>query len=282
MNIFELDGVKDLPEEENLMIVDCLNLSFRYKHRGQTEFSGDYLRTIKSLARSYGAKQVVLTADKGKSAYRLDIRPEYKSGRKEKYKDQSEEEKQKVKEFFDGYERALELTAEKYPLLRLKGVEADDLAAYIVKHYKHKYKNVWLISSDKDWDLLLDDNVHRFSFVTRKEYKTDTFYEDHGCDTPEQYVCCKALMGDDGDTIAGIPSVGAKRAYNLTTQYGSAMDLVDAIPLEGKQVVIQNINKSADLILDNLLLVDLLSYCEDAIEFVGGLNEVEKFCEENL
>ena len=27
---------------------------------------------------------------------------------------------------------------------------------------------IWLISSDRDWDLLIQENVGRFSYVTRK------------------------------------------------------------------------------------------------------------------
>lgn len=282
--MFELDELanNNTPPKENLMIVDCLNLAFRYKHRGQTDFAGDYLRTIDSLAKSYGARTVILLADKGKSSYRLELHPGYKGDRAEKYKDQTEEEKQKVLEFFEGYDRALELAATRYPLLQVKGVEADDTAAYIVSEHAKEYKHVWLISSDKDWDLLLNDKVSRFSFVTRREYTMDNFYDEHGCDDPEEYVSVKALMGDPGDSIDGIPNVGVKRAYNLIKEFGSAFDLVDALPLPGNLKTIQSINNSGDLILRNIELVDLLSYCSTAIDHAGVLDLVEQFCKDNL
>lgn len=280
--MFELDEIANAPEKENLMLVDCLNLSFRYLHRGQTDFAGDYLRTVSSLAKSYGAKTVILLADKGKSAFRLDIHPGYKGDRAEKYKDQTEEEKQRFVEFFEGYERALEICQGSYPLIRFDKVEADDLAAYIVKEYSSKYKHTWLISSDADWDLLLADNVSRFSFVSRKEYTIHNFYDERGCDNPEQFVSVKALQGDSGDSIPGITGIGIKRAYNLVRTYGSAMDLVDSMPIEGKGVTVSNINKSAELIMDNLLLVDLLSWCEDAIAFPNpdNLERLKEMCDE--
>ena len=286
-DLFELDALTNAPiieTPENLMLVDCLNLSFRFKHRGQTEFSAEFLRTITSLAKSYSAKQVVLLADWGHSSYRRDIYPEYKAGRAEKYKDQTPEEEQKVKEFFEGYERALEVASSIYPLIRMKNVEADDLAAYIVKNHSFKFKDVWLISSDADWDLMLRHNVHRFSFVTRIEYTLKNFYETKGCDNPEQYVSIKALQGDDGDSVPGIPLVGIKRAYGYVKQYGSAMDLFEAIPLPGKQKVVENINNSGDLILLNYELMDLLSYCETAIQHPDSdnLNKLEQFCLEHL
>jgi hypothetical protein len=49
--IFELDEMQGFDDPcENLVLVDCLNLAFRYKHKGQTDFAADYLRTITSLA----------------------------------------------------------------------------------------------------------------------------------------------------------------------------------------------------------------------------------------
>ena len=54
--------------------------------------------------------------------------------------------------------------------IRQKGLEADDLAAWIVgKRKEFGIDEIWLISSDKDWDLLIQDGVSRFSTVTRKE-----------------------------------------------------------------------------------------------------------------
>jgi 5'-3' exonuclease len=266
-SILELDEVVNALPLENLLIVDCMNFAFRFKQRGATDFAVDFLKTIDSFAKSYGARQVILTADWKYSKYRKDIHDGYKGGRKEKYKDQSEEEKEQVRLFFEGYEKALELAATKHGLIRLEYVEADDLAAYLVKELSHEFEHTWLISSDADWDLLLAPNVSRFSFVTRKEYIIECFYEDHACDSPEQFLSVKILQGDVSDSIPGVESVGIKRAYNLVREYGCAYDIYDAIPLEGHQKFIQNINNSEDLILRNYMLVDLLSFCEDAIAF---------------
>lgn len=283
--IFELDEFQDIDEPaENLVLIDCLNLAFRYKHRGQNDFAADYHRTVASLGKSYKAMDIIMLADKGSSAYRKSLLPTYKGARAEKYAEQTEEEKAKAKEFFDGYERALELGQLSYPLLRINKVEADDLAAYIVANFKGKYKHIWLISSDADWDLLLADNVSRFSFVTRKEYTIENFYEHHGCDSPEQYVSIKVLQGDTGDSVPGVPSVGVKRAYNLVREYGTALDIYENIPLPGKQKFIQSINDSADIILNNYNLMDLVAFCEDAINFPdpSNIEIVKNFCKEHL
>jgi 5'-3' exonuclease len=280
-SILELDEVVNALPLENLLIVDCMNFAFRFKQRGATDFAIDFLKTIESFAKSYGAREIILTADWKYSKYRKNIDEGYKGGRKEKYKDQTEEEKEQVKLFFEGYEKALELAGEKYGLIRLEYVEADDLAAYLVKELSAEFEHTWLISSDADWDLLVADNVSRFSFVTRKEYIIECFYEDHACDTPEQFLSVKVLQGDAGDSIPGIESVGVKRAYNLVREYGSAYDIYDALPLEGPQKFIQNVNNSEDLILKNYMLIDLVSFCEDAIAFpcVDNIEKMENFCD---
>jgi 5'-3' exonuclease len=281
MELLELEQASK-PVQRNLMIVDTLNLSFRYKHRGQTDFAADYLNTINSLGRSYEAVDTILACDKGSSKYRLDISPEYKQARKEKYKDQTPEEELAVRAFFEGFEKALELASHSYPLIRYKGVEADDIAAHLVAKLEDSYDNIWLISTDTDWDLLLSKKVHRFSYVSRKEFTLENFYEEHQCDDPDQYISLKVLKGDFGDGVVGIDGVGDKRAYNLIREHGDALDIYDSLPLPGKQKFIASLNASEELIPINYYLMDLKSYCQEAIAFPDSKNleDINKFCEE--
>ena len=65
-------------EENCLMVVDALNLAFRWKHTGATDFAEDYLRTVDSLRKSYKARWVIVAADQGSSSYRKEIYPDYK------------------------------------------------------------------------------------------------------------------------------------------------------------------------------------------------------------
>jgi 5'-3' exonuclease len=289
--IFELDD-EDMSAdyssngENNLMIVDALNLSFRYKQQSLFDHSAPYMRTVNSLANSYGCNNVVIASDWGNSKFRKYIsNGMYKSNREEIRRNQTEEEAEKFKKFFEGFERAVELVGSIYPVVKFKGVEADDIAGYIVKHYHEKFDNIWLISSDKDWDLLLKPNVHRFSYVTREEYTLDNFAKFHdGCETPEDYVSMKVFSGDSGDGVPGFPGVGGKRAYNLIREYGTALDVYDAVPLAGRQKYIQAVNNDPERILLNYELMDLLSYCTEAINFTDSTNtqKIHKIMEEVL
>ena len=257
---------------EGTLIVDALNLAFRWKHQGRTDFRYEYEKTVKSLADSYKCENVIMTADGGSSSYRRDILPDYKQNRKDKYATQTEEEKIAFEEFFEEYQATLELLEESFPLLRFEGVEADDIAAHLVK-YKDKYGlgSIWLISSDRDWDLLIQDDVSRFSYVNRKEVKIENWH-DHYEVTPEQYISLKCLTGDKGDNVPGITGIGPKRAKDLITTYGDAMNIYDSIPLASKYKHIQELNASGERILQNYELMDLMSYCDDAI---GNTNIAE-------
>ena len=247
------------------LIVDALNLAFRWKHQGRTDFRYDYQNTVKSLAKSYDCKRIIITADWGSSTYRKTIAPDYKQNRKDKFAEQSEEERIAFEEFFEEFEESLDLLREEYPILRYKGVEADDIAAHLVK-YRQKYDldYIWLISSDRDWDLLIQENVGRFSYVTRKEVRLDNWKEHYEV-CPEQYISLKCLTGDKGDNVPGIPGIGPKRAVQLIRDYGDAMDIYNSTPIESRYKYIQALNENAEQLLVNYELMDLMTYCDDAI-----------------
>lgn len=247
------------------LIVDALNLAFRWKHQGRTDFCNDYIRTVESLATSYDCSNIIITSDQGSSSYRREISPEYKQNRKDKYADQTEAEKQAFADFFEEFENTLEALADLFPVIRYQGVEADDIAAHLVKNrVRYGLGDIWLISSDRDWDLLIDERVARFSYVTRKEVTLDN-WSDHYDVTREEYISLKCLTGDKGDNVAGIPGVGPKRAQDLIREYGDAMDIYNSLPIDGRYKYIQALNDSGEQILTNYQLMDLITYCDDAI-----------------
>ena len=127
------------PDENKTLVVDALNLAFRWKHQGRTDFRHEYVATVQSLAKSYKCDRIIITADKGSSEYRKEILPSYKQNRKDKFAKQTEAEEEAFKLFIQEYENTLELLEKNHVLLRVQGVEADDIAAYLVKH-KDKYE----------------------------------------------------------------------------------------------------------------------------------------------
>lgn len=256
---------KIVNDTNSTLVVDALNLAFRWKHQGRTDFRYEYQSTVKSLAKSYDCRNIIITADWGSSTYRKEISPEYKQNRKDKFAEQSEEERIAFEEFFEEFEATLDVLEEDYPVLRYRGVEADDVAAHLVKHKdKYNLEYIWLISSDRDWDLLIQEKVGRFSYVTRKEVRLDNWNEHYEI-APEEYISLKCLTGDKGDNVPGIPGIGPKRAVQLIRDYGDAMDIYNATPIESRYKYIQALNENAEQLLVNYELMDLMTYCDDAI-----------------
>ena len=276
----------ELTEANNtLMIVDGLNLAFRWKHSGATEFADDYIKTVESLKKSYKAKWVVVACDKGSSEYRKSLYPEYKQNRKDKFELQTEEDKVKFELFFEEFQNTLDKIEQesKYILFRFNKVEADDIAAFIVKNKKTfpAVDNIVLVSSDKDWDLLINDNVMRFSYVTRKEISADNWNTHYDCE-PEDYISIKCLQGDSGDNIPGVPGIGPKKAAALVKEYGSTYDIIANIPIQSKYKYIQSLNEfGADNLLRNYRLMDLLEFCDEALGETN-CNAIQQQLEEKL
>ena len=245
----------------NLLIVDGLNVAFRWKHQNILDFKYDYIRTIESLAKSYNAGTIIVCADGG-SSYRKEIDPQYKANRKERYAEQTEQEAKEFEMFMAEFQDTLTLIKQKHPVFHFRGVEADDIAAYIANNID--FDECWLISSDKDWDLLINEKVSRFSTVTRKE-TTVYNWDEHYDFEIEDYITFKCLTGDKGDNVPGVPGVGPKRAVQLMKQYGTVFDIYDSIPIEGKYKYIQALNENAEQLLTNVELMDLITYSEEAI-----------------
>ena len=262
----------------NLLIVDGLNLAFRWKHQKKEFFKGEYVRTVQSLAKSYDCGEIVILGDGG-SDYRKTIDPEYKANRAERYKDQTPEEEAEFLEFLQEFGVTMKnLKSKGYLTIKYKGVEADDIAAVIATHREELgLDEIWLISSDKDWDLLINDKVSRFSTVTRKETTVHNWDEHYDFD-PEYFLTYKCLTGDKGDNVPGVTGVGPKRATQLIEQYGDVFDIMASLPIDGRYKYIQNLNEFGSEGLEiGVKLMDLTYDVEAAL--LGHGNEIVKLVE---
>lgn len=257
----------------NLLIVDGLNLAFRWKHQGNTDFEHEYVRTVQSLAKSYNCGEIVVLGDGG-SNYRKEVYPEYKANRKERYAEQTPEEEAEFLEFLQEFGTTMNTLKYKgYLTLKYQGVEADDIAALICQNREELgLEEIWMISSDRDWDLLVGENISRFSTVTRKE-TTLLNWDEHYDFDPEYFLTYKCLTGDKGDNVPGVDGVGPKRASQLIEQYGDIFDIMASLPLEGKYKYIQNLNEFGSEGLETgIQLMDLTYDVDGAV--LGHAKEI--------
>lgn len=258
----DLDAIENAVSSANtnLLLIDGNNLAYRYIRRANyNNYSEDYCRTVKSLARSYDALKTIVCFDFGKSYYRLEQFPEYKGNRTEEL---SDEEQAKKEEFFTVLNKLQEDIPEE--VVKLRGIEADDTITYLVERFKSQYEHVWVVSSDKDMIQLVDNNVSIFNIFSRKEITIDSLHEDLGI-TPSEFMLSRIIEGDTGDNILGIDGIGPKRAQTLAKQYKTLDNLLKVLPIKSKAQYINNLNKGKEVLIRNEQLINLKRYNKEAV-----------------
>lgn len=250
----------DYSSYNNLVIIDANNLSYRWLQRpNYGSFGADFIRTIQSLSKSYEAARTIVCFDFGKSYYRMDMHEEYKGTRK---KPQDEEEIKKYEEFFAVLNDLPEQLDEE--VLKFRGVEADDILAWITQYVSDKYDHTWIISSDRDLYQLVDENISIFNIFGRREVTIQSLRDDFDV-SPSEYMLSRIIEGDKSDNILGIDGIGPKRAQTLAREYKTLDALLEALPIKGRSKYIQNLNAGHDTLVRNEKLINLKKYCEDAI-----------------
>jgi 5'-3' exonuclease len=145
--------------------------------------------------------EVVFLYDIGKSDYRLGLWPRYKSGRVYSHLPEG---------FKNTYETAVKQIADALGIFSfpISGVEADDLAGILSNKLKG---DVVLVTSDHDYTQLplqFKDRVKLFYIKGWQLLGYEESVEFSGCSTVEQFLLKKTILGDSGDTILGLPSIG--------------------------------------------------------------------------
>jgi len=250
----------DYSTYNNLLIIDANNLSYRWLQRpNYASFGADFIRTIQSLAKSYEAVRTIVCFDFGKSYYRMNMHEEYKGTRK---KPQEEEEIKKYEDFFAVLNSLPDDLDEE--VLKFRGVEADDILAWITQNVSDRYNHTWIVSSDRDLYQLVDENISIFNIFGRKEVTLQTMAEDFEV-SPSEYMLSRIIEGDKSDNILGIEGIGPKRAQALAREYKTLDNLLEALPIKGRAKYIQNLNTGHEKLIRNEKLINLKKYCLDAI-----------------
>lgn len=161
----------------------------------------------------YNPKYLAVVFDKKGSTFRHKEYEEYKAGRA-KMPDELSIQFPIVKDILS----ALEVES-----LEIQNYEADDIAGTIAKMASLENKEVLLVSGDRDYLQLVDENTN--VLFTKKgiseivRYDIDKIYEEYEM-TPNQLIDLKALMGDKSDNIPGVPGIGPKTGIKLIKEYG--------------------------------------------------------------
>jgi len=211
---------------KRLLIVDMLNMFYRaYIVDPSLSTNGapigglkGTLKILQKLIRESNPDKVVVCWDgAGGSRKRRSLKKDYKAGRKpirlnRSVRTMSESEEVENKFWQQG--RLIEyINSMPIAQLMYEDIEADDIIAYIkaMPHYRDWQKVI--ISSDKDFFQLLDENtiLHR---PVQKEFLSRINilekYEIH----PNNFTLARAIAGDKSDNLPGIPGAGLKTIKN--------------------------------------------------------------------
>ena len=133
-------------------------------------------------------------------------------------------------------------------LLRVSGVEADDVIGTLASRASEAGWNVLVSTGDKDMAQLVDDRITLVNTMTGSRMDPAGVAEKFGV-RPDQIVDYLALVGDSSDNIPGVPRVGPKTAAKWLGQFGS----IEGIKANAAEIG----GKVGESLRDNLDRLDL-------------------------
>ena len=122
-----------------------------------------------------------------------------------------------------------------FPILRVKGYEADDVIGALTQQALDAGHEVRIISGDKDFCQLIGPDVRMVDTLRDIVYDTELVQKRWGV-SPEQFIDHLALLGDKVDNIPGVPGIGQKTSASLLERFGSLDGVYENVEeLKGKQ-----------------------------------------------
>lgn len=217
----------------NIMLVDTSFMLRRAQYQTATKSlatstgvptGGVYslLQSMLTVLNSFMCSTVIFCFDHGHSKRRLEVYPEYKD-RGPVDEDEEEERNEFGMTDYEFFLHQLKLTKailKSYgiKMIDLPGHEGDDVL-YVTAHML-KNCNKIIISEDRDYYALVDNDISCFRPI-RNEYVTlDNFELITDYKTPYQFMIAKVLCGDGSDNIPGcMPKVGEGTYQKVIKQF---------------------------------------------------------------
>jgi DNA polymerase I len=208
----------------DLVLVDGSSYLYRAFHAlpgfstSRGEPTGAVLGVLNMMAKfmkDYAPKRIGLVFDASGKTFRDQIFTEYKAHRTPMANDL----RSQIEPLFTI------LRAQGYPVLRIEGVEADDVIGTLACRAARAGQQVLISTADKDMAQLVDGSITLINTMSNSvldrpgvKAKFDVY--------PEQMIDYLALVGDTSDNIPGIEKVGPKTAAKLLGQYGTLDELI--------------------------------------------------------
>jgi len=273
------------------ILVDTANTFFRARHvfRGDTSEKIGMaihitLNSIKKAWNDFDGSHLIFCLE-GRS-WRKDYYPPYKRNRKETVDAMSPTEQEENKVFWECYDDFCDFikTKTNATVLQNSQVEADDLIARWID--RNPDKKCVIISTDKDLNQLINQNVSQYNGITEETMKIDGVFDKKGnpiidkktkqpkkLDEKEWMLFQKAMRGDPSDNIfsayPGVRTKGTKNKIGLTEAFADReakgytwnnLMLSKWVDADGKE------HRVLDDYTRNMQLVDLHAQPENIIQ----------------
>ncbi|MGH8298692.1 MAG: DNA polymerase I [Steroidobacteraceae bacterium] len=215
------------PVSPDLVLVDASSYLYRAFHalpalsNSRGEPTGALFGVVNMLAKflkECRPKRIALVFDAPGRTFRDDLFAEYKAHRTP----MSDDLRSQIEPLLTI------LRAQGLPLLRVEGVEADDVIGTLACRAARAGQNVLISTGDKDMAQLVDSSITLINTMSNTvldrvgvKAKFDVF--------PEQIIDYLALVGDSSDNIPGIEKVGPKTAAKLLNQYSTLNNLIQHV-----------------------------------------------------
>lgn len=227
LNNLEQGGEVTKPgQHDRVIFIDGLNLFLRnfavlnFVNPSAAHIGGlaGFLRSLGALINKIQPTSIYIVFDgTGASTNRRYLLPEYKSNRHinritnwDAFDDITEENDSKVEQItrLIQYLKCLPVK-----IVSIDKLEADDIIAYMAKDMAKEFNSKsYIVSSDRDFLQLVDDNITVYRPIEKEFYSPQTLKDKFGM-VPENFIHYKVLLGDNSDNVPGVKGLGKKGIF---------------------------------------------------------------------
>jgi DNA polymerase-1 len=213
-----------------------------------------FMNSLLDVIKREKPDHLAVAFDKGGSALRNEIFPEYKANR-----DVTPEAIKIAVPYIHELLKAMHI-----PIIEVAGYEADDLIGTIAKQAEKENYKVFMVTPDKDFAQLVSDNIFMYKPARMGNgieiWGVPEVLAKFEIERPEQVIDFLGMMGDAADNIPGLPGVGEVTAKKLLKEYGTMENLLaNTDKLKGKMK--ENIEANAEKGLLSKTLATILLDC---------------------
>ena len=116
-----------------------------------------------------------------------------------------------------------------FPVLMLKGYEADDVIGSMAKRAEKEGFEVYMVTPDKDYGQLISPDIIQYkpgkSGSDNELIDVQKICGKYGIERPEQVVEILTICGDTSDNVPGVKGVGEVGAGKLIARFGTVRNI---------------------------------------------------------